>query len=47
VRVTVTAGYSWLPLISNRLDSPSVTITGESTMRLEAVPPSGMAGCTS
>jgi hypothetical protein len=47
VRVTVTAAYSWLPLISNRLDSPSVTLTGESTMRLEAVPPSGMAGCTS
>jgi hypothetical protein len=47
VRVKVTANYSWLPLISSRLSAPTVTITGESTMRLEAVPAAGMAGCTS
>ena len=44
VRVRVTADYSWLPLISSRLSAPTVTITGESTMRLEA-PPSYTAGC--
>jgi Flp pilus assembly protein TadG len=44
VRVRVTADYSWLPLISSRLSAPAVTITGESTMRLEAVP-SYSAGC--
>ena len=46
VRVTVTANYSWLPLIGARLDTATAAITGESTMRLEAVP-SFSAGCYS
>lgn len=46
VRVTVTATYSWLPLIGHRLKSATAPITGESTMRLEA-PPSFTAGCYS
>ena len=46
VRVTVTATYSWLPLIGHRLKAATAPITGESTMRLEA-PPSFTAGCYS
>jgi Flp pilus assembly protein TadG len=46
VRVTVTAAYSWLPLISQKVSVASTTITGQSTMRLEAKP-TYSAGCYS
>jgi Flp pilus assembly protein TadG len=44
VRVTVSVGYTWMPLISQRIGIGSTTISGSSTMRLEA-PPSYTAGC--
>jgi Flp pilus assembly protein TadG len=44
VRVTVTAGYRWLPLIGQKLSVASTTLTGEATMRLEAKP-TYSAGC--
>jgi len=44
VRVTVTSGYRWLPLIGKKLSVPTTTLTGEATMRLEALP-TYTAGC--
>ena len=44
VRVTVSVGYTWLPLISQRINIADTTISGSSTMRLEA-PPTYTAGC--
>lgn len=44
VRVTVSVGYTWLPLISQRINIAATTISGSSTMRLEA-PPTYTAGC--
>ena len=44
VRVTVAVGYTWLPLISQRINIAATTISGSSTMRLEA-PPTYAAGC--
>jgi Flp pilus assembly protein TadG len=44
VRVTVSVGYTWMPLISQRIGIGSTTISGSSTMRLEA-PPTYTAGC--
>jgi Flp pilus assembly protein TadG len=44
VRVTVSVGYTWMPLISQRIGIGSTTISGSSTMRLEA-PPTYIAGC--
>jgi Flp pilus assembly protein TadG len=46
VRVTVSVAYTWLPLISQRIGLAAATISGSSTMRLEA-PPSYTAGCSS
>jgi Flp pilus assembly protein TadG len=46
VRVTVSVAYRWLPLISQRIGLAAATISGSSTMRLEA-PPSYTAGCSS
>ncbi len=36
VKVTVSVTYHWLPLIGSKLQSPSTTIVGNATMRLEA-----------
>jgi hypothetical protein len=44
VRVTVSADYSWLPFISQKISIVKTTLSGVSTMRLEA-PPSFTAGC--
>jgi hypothetical protein len=44
--VTATAVYNWLPFLGDRLGIAQTTITGSSTMRLEAVPTSYAAGCS-
>lgn len=44
VRVRVSVDYTWLPLISQRINIAATTISGTSTMRLEA-PPTFTAGC--
>jgi Flp pilus assembly protein TadG len=39
VTVSVTSPYTWIPFISSRAGiSPTTTITGSATMRLEALP---------
>ncbi len=45
VRVTVSVDYNWLPLISDAITKAATTISGSSTMRLEA-PPTYTAGCS-
>lgn len=45
VTVTVRSRYTWLPFVSSRASlSPSTTITGSATMRLEAPPTAYSAG---
>jgi Flp pilus assembly protein TadG len=45
VTVTVKSRYTWLPFVSSRARlSPSTTITGSATMRLEAPPTAYAAG---
>jgi Flp pilus assembly protein TadG len=45
VTVTVRSRYTWLPFVSSRAGlSPSTTITGSATMRLEAPPTAYSAG---
>ena len=45
VTVTVRSRYSWLPFVSSRAGlSPTTTIQGTATMRLEALPTSYSAG---
>jgi Flp pilus assembly protein TadG len=45
VTVTVKSLYNWLPFVSSRARlSPSITITGNATMRLEAPPTNYVAG---
>jgi len=45
VTVTVRSRYTWLPFVSSRARlSPSTTITGSATMRLEAPPTAYSAG---
>jgi Flp pilus assembly protein TadG len=45
VTVTVKSRYTWLPFVSSRAGlSPSMTITGSATMRLEAPPTNYSAG---
>jgi Flp pilus assembly protein TadG len=46
VTVTVSVGYNWLPFVGNRISSTSVTVVGDATMRLEAVPTNYSAGCS-
>jgi hypothetical protein len=46
VRVRMTFTYVWLPLIGDRIDALSTTITSSSVMRLEAPPTTYTAGCT-
>jgi Flp pilus assembly protein TadG len=45
VEVTITTSYSWLSFLG--LSSTETTITGRSTMRLEAPPTNYSAGCSS
>jgi Flp pilus assembly protein TadG len=45
VTVTVKSRYTWLPFVSSRARlSPSTTITGTATMRLEATPTNYTSG---
>jgi Flp pilus assembly protein TadG len=46
VRVTLTATYRWLGLITAQTSLTETTITGSATMRLEARPTNYGAGCT-
>jgi Flp pilus assembly protein TadG len=46
VTVTVSVGYNWLPFVGDRISSTSVTVVGDATMRLEAVPTNYSAGCS-
>ena len=45
VHVTASVTYHWLPFISDRIGVLATTVTGQSTMRLEAVPTNYSAGC--
>ena len=45
VRVTLTATYRWLGVLAARMSVTQTTISGASTMRLEAKPTSYSAGC--
>jgi Flp pilus assembly protein TadG len=45
VTVTVRSSYTWIPFVASRASlSPSTTITGTATMRLEAPPTNYSAG---
>jgi Flp pilus assembly protein TadG len=46
VHVTASATYNWLPFLGTRVGIAQTTITGSSTMRLEAVPTNYGAGCS-
>ncbi len=46
VHVAVSTTYNWLPFLGSRLGIASTTITGSSTMRLEAEPTNYSAGCS-
>jgi Flp pilus assembly protein TadG len=46
VRVTASVTYNWLPFLGSRVGITQTTITGSSTMRLEARPTAYGAGCS-
>ena len=46
VVVTASVTYHWLPFLSDRIGILATTVTGSSTMRLEAVPTNYSAGCS-
>jgi Flp pilus assembly protein TadG len=46
VRVTVSVTYNWLPFVGNSISAGNVTVVGDATMRLEAVPTNYSAGCS-
>jgi Flp pilus assembly protein TadG len=46
VHVTASTTYNWLPFLGSRLGITATTITGSSTMRLEAQPTNYGAGCS-
>ena len=46
VLVTVSATYNWLPIVGDRIGVGQTTMTGSSTMRLEALPTNYAAGCS-
>ncbi len=46
VVVTASVTYHWLPFLSERIGILATTVTGSSTMRLEAVPTNYSAGCS-
>jgi len=45
VHVTASLTYNWLPFLGSRVGITSTTISGSSTMRLEAKPTNYGAGC--
>jgi Flp pilus assembly protein TadG len=45
VKISVSTTYAWLPIIASLLPSPTTTIAGDATMRLEA-DSTLTAGCT-
>jgi Flp pilus assembly protein TadG len=45
VRVSVSVNYNWLPFIGNETGVAQASLTGSSTMRLEALPSNYSAGC--
>jgi Flp pilus assembly protein TadG len=47
VNVEASVTFHWLPFISNHIGVLATTVTGSSTMRLEAVPTNYSAGCSS
>jgi Flp pilus assembly protein TadG len=46
VHVTVEADYNWIPFLGNRVGTFTTTLSGSSTMRLEAKPTVYAAGCS-
>lgn len=46
VHVTASVTYNWLPFLGSRVGIAQTTITGSSTMRLEARPTTYGAGCS-
>jgi Flp pilus assembly protein TadG len=46
VVVTASVTYHWLPFVSDRIGVLATTVTGSSTMRLEAVPTNYSSGCS-
>jgi Flp pilus assembly protein TadG len=46
VNVTVSVTYNWLPFVGGKISSTNVTIVGNSSMRLEALPTNYSAGCS-
>jgi Flp pilus assembly protein TadG len=46
VNVTVSVTYNWLPFVGGKISKTNVTIVGDSTMRLEALPTNYTAGCS-
>jgi Flp pilus assembly protein TadG len=46
VVVTASVTYHWLPFLSDHIGTLATTVTGSSTMRLEAVPTNYSAGCS-
>jgi Flp pilus assembly protein TadG len=46
VHVTTSVTYNWLPFLGSRVGIAQTTITGSSTMRLEARPTTYGAGCS-
>jgi Flp pilus assembly protein TadG len=46
VKITVSADYNFLSFLTSQSGLTAKTITGSSTMRLEAVPTNFSAGCT-
>ena len=46
VQVTVSVTYDWMPFINSSTGLTNVTLTGQSTMRLEAKPTNYTAGCS-
>ncbi|MDQ3857317.1 MAG: pilus assembly protein [Actinomycetota bacterium] len=46
VHVTASATYNWLPFLGERVGIAQTTLTGSSTMRLEAPPTNYGAGCS-
>jgi hypothetical protein len=46
VHVTASVTYNWLPFIGSKISIAQTTLTGSSTMRLEALPTNYGAGCS-
>jgi Flp pilus assembly protein TadG len=46
VHVTASVTYNWLPFVGTNINIAQTTLTGSSTMRLEALPTNYGAGCS-